>query len=230
MKFRSENMTAASGSIGGVTYAHARGGQMYRRARATPINPNTAEQQRTRAAVAAASAGWNTLTTPQRELWTAYALATPVPGAFGQTQTLTGQQMYVRLNAFRSSVNLTASATPPTTPGNVELGIVNVAPQDGNDITITWNLAAAWNTNDGRLLVRMSPFRAAGCSFIKSPLRRATVVEVGATPVATEIIPQNGWGETPDGRVEQCLGFAARAMAADGRISETFYGTARVIV
>jgi hypothetical protein len=81
MKVRWTLLTDASGSVGGVTAARARGGIDYLRARVTPVNPNTTRQQVVRAAMSSASTDWrDTLTPTERESWAALADGTDSSG------------------------------------------------------------------------------------------------------------------------------------------------------
>lgn len=101
MLFASEHITQASGSIGGVTYAHNKGG-MYRRARAIPVNPNTSFQNQVRNALTDLITSWGTiLTAAQRTAWRDYAANTPTTNALGATINLSGQNWYVACNTPR---------------------------------------------------------------------------------------------------------------------------------
>lgn len=101
MKFKSSVYTQASGSIGGITYAHNRGG-MYTRARATPTNPQTIRQTEVRNRMSQLTNLWvNTLTDAQRILWDAYASAVPLPDRLGEPRNVGGLGMYVRSNLAR---------------------------------------------------------------------------------------------------------------------------------
>ena len=112
MLFKSNIVTQASGSIGGVTASRNRGG-MYFRARSVPTNPNTPQQQAVRNNFAALTAGWSLLTPAQRTAWSVYAANTPIINPLGDTIYLTGQQMYIRCNAARKQAGLaTISAGP----------------------------------------------------------------------------------------------------------------------
>lgn len=114
MKFKSQVMTQASGSIGGTTYSHNRGG-MYTRARAIPTNPNSIRQQAVRSMFGLGVQAWtSTLTQGQRDAWTAYADATPVTNVFGDQIVLTGQQMFLRGNVIRAQAGLSVAFDGPT--------------------------------------------------------------------------------------------------------------------
>lgn len=89
---------ALSGSIGGSTASHNKGGA-YFRTRAIPTNPSTTAQLTRRASLATVSIAWRNLTNAQREAWENYARQNPTTDALGQAITLSGHQQYVGLNA-----------------------------------------------------------------------------------------------------------------------------------
>ena len=60
MKILSALATAVSGSIGGITGSHNRGG-MYLRSRVIPVNPQTVDQLAARNRLATQSSGWGAL-------------------------------------------------------------------------------------------------------------------------------------------------------------------------
>lgn len=94
--FKSQILTQASGSVGGTTFSHSKGG-MYMRARSMPVNPNTALQGLARAALTGAVTNWTSVLTPtQRAQWELYAANVPVTNKLGDSVNLSGQNMYVR--------------------------------------------------------------------------------------------------------------------------------------
>lgn len=114
MKFKSQVLTQASGSIGGITYSHNRGG-MYQRARAIPTNPNTPAQQLVRGGLAAAVAYWaNSMTDAERLVWSTYAGNTPTTDALGDPLILTGQQAFLRWAVTQPQVGGPLAAGGPT--------------------------------------------------------------------------------------------------------------------
>lgn len=88
---------AMSGSIGGSTASHNKGGA-YFRTRAIPTNPSTAAQLARRASLATMSIAWRSLTNAQRDSWDNYARQNPTTDALGQSISLSGHQQYVGLN------------------------------------------------------------------------------------------------------------------------------------
>lgn len=104
--------TSISGSIGGVTGSHNKGGQ-YLRARTNPTNPNTAAQQRARTAFTAASEGWSGITPEERISWGAFAQQQAWTNRLGDAIQLSGQNAYVASYAALTAAGLTPVDTPP---------------------------------------------------------------------------------------------------------------------
>lgn len=101
MKYRSQIVTAASGSIGGCTYSRNRSGP-YIRNRSLPVNTNTQGQQNVRAALSTLVARWtSTLTAAQRSAWDVWAFNTPQTDSIGNPITITGQNAYIKMNVQR---------------------------------------------------------------------------------------------------------------------------------
>lgn len=71
----------------------------YVRNKVTPVNPQSSFQQSTRAILSSLSQGWRGLTPAQRNGWIALAATLPFTDIFGDTKFLTGQNLFVKLNA-----------------------------------------------------------------------------------------------------------------------------------
>lgn len=96
-----------SGSIAGTTHARNRSGN-YTRARTKPINPDTALQQRVRAAIAQLATRWSqTLSAAQRAAWGLYADSVAMTNKLGETIHLSGFNHYIRSNAFLAQYAIT---------------------------------------------------------------------------------------------------------------------------
>ena len=228
MKFKSQVYTAVSGSIGGITYSHNKGG-MYTRARATPTNPSSAAQLAARNAFGAMALRWReTLSTAQRNSWENYAALTPVTDKLGEPVLLSGQQMYIRNNTQRVRSGLATvdpgpiggGGTPLTTP------VLSVS-----DAATTFSLAYT-NTDDwagatgGGLLIQASRQMAPTINFFKAPFRFAAKVDGAGTPPTSPATPTSPFADTysTGKRVyARCI-----AVSADGRISDAQIVTALV--
>lgn len=105
----------ASGSIGGTTFSHNRGGP-YMRTRAIPTNPGSQQQSDVRATMSLLTSRWrDTLDTAEREAWDTYALNVPLPNALGEPRNVGGLGMYVRSNVGRDQVPLPIIDDAPVT-------------------------------------------------------------------------------------------------------------------
>lgn len=121
----------SSGSIAGTVFSHNRAGQ-YTRNRRAPVQPiGTGRRAFVRANLGLASGSWSSMSSPQQAAWISFAAAYPVTDSLGQSITLTGQQMFVRINASLLNLGQNISTTPPTT---------NVVP-DVSDLAAAFSIA-----------------------------------------------------------------------------------------
>jgi hypothetical protein len=135
MLFKSALITSASGSAGGLTASHNRGGQ-YFRARTVPTNPSSERQQTIRERFAYLSDYWSeTLTAAQRTGWSAYAPSVKLPNALGDTGSPTGQQAFMRTNLVLLEAGEPVRAAAPGTLGEASPIIVRVAGLSLHDST-----------------------------------------------------------------------------------------------
>lgn len=89
---------ALSGSVGGTTASHNKGGP-YFRTRAIPTDPGSTSQLNQRARLATTSQNWQNLTSAQRDSWTEWARQNPIVNALGQSILKSGHQSFVGLNS-----------------------------------------------------------------------------------------------------------------------------------
>jgi hypothetical protein len=107
MKFLSQIVTAASGSIAGCTYAHNRYGN-YIRSRTLPVNPKSPGQVAIRNFFAGLAAIWaSQLTQPQRNAWALYAANVPTGNGIFGPQFVTGLNWFIACNTLRLQAGLT---------------------------------------------------------------------------------------------------------------------------
>ena len=184
MKFLSDRMTSASGSIGGSTFSHNRFG-MYTRARRVPVNPNTTFQQSQRDAFSSASALWRTISDAERASWEAYAAATPVVNSLGQTVFLSGSQQFVASASLALRFGMSTTNVAPVTPGRAALGMPTLVLDASANTGVAASFdAAAENATVG---IFLGDPVSAGVSFFAGPyqLRGSGTVTAGTFTVAT---------------------------------------------
>jgi len=183
--YKSQVYTQASGSIGGITYSRNAGG-LYTRARATPTNPNSPQQQVVRALVGAISAYWrDTLSAANRALWETYAVNTPIVNRVGDSINISGLAHFVRSNVPRVQSGLALVEAGPTTFGLPSLDTVTVAAVDAaaDEVDLTTNLLDSWWTAaTSALLVYSSRPQSPTINYFKGPFRFAGKQVGGGVP------------------------------------------------
>lgn len=214
--FKSQLITQASGSVGGVTFTRTRSG-MTLRARSMPVNPATQYQQVVRNAQSIVSQAWQTnLTDLQREAWTNYAAEISRTNKLGDSIRLTGQQMFVRCNAPRVQAELAIIADGPTdfTLGD-PVTVTGFVTSAGTPNTMTLIWSAGGFEEEDILLVYVSRPMAITRNFFKGPFRFNSSPEAGGGSIDLDeaTLPQPvAAGNKVVARI--------RVTYADGRLSD----------
>lgn len=213
--------TNISGSVGGLTGSHNKGGQ-YMRARTTPTNPNTAAQQRARTDFTAAGNGWSGITPEQREAWNQFAQQQVWKNRLGDAIQLSGQQAYVASFSALRSAGLTPVDLPPAPntrpPGLVWPGVILFG-IDGGAANIS-NIPAYGGDAADRIVISVGRPIAPGATFYKGPFTIGNVAganlaetplnEAFATAINNLITPQE----------DMRLPLRVRVVNATGQYSE----------
>lgn len=227
MKYTSAIASTGSGSVGGATASHNRGGQYFRR-RAVPVNPNTTQQQAVRGFFSTLQAAWNSiLTAAQRAAWDTYALNTPVTDSLGNPVNAGGKGMYTRGNTARLQAAMTRVDAGPTVFGLPALtapGVTSLIASTGI-LTYTFTNTDAWAIAvGGALLIYVSRPQSISTNGFNGPFRFAGKTLGAASPptspgTVTSPFPytvgQKGFvrfvAVTADGRVTGDYTFSATA-------------------
>lgn len=90
----------------------------YVRTKVTPVNPQTDAQQAARNRLSTNSQAWRGLTEDQRQGWIDAAVNFPFTDIYGNTKTLSGQALYVKLN---NNLMLVSSPTIDDAPSPVAI-------------------------------------------------------------------------------------------------------------
>jgi len=143
-------VSAASGSVGGTTFARNRYGA-YARNRTKPINPNSALQQAVRATVSFLTDRWsNDLTAAQRAAWNLYGANVVMTNKLGESMNLSGFNHYIRSNSILKRSGRTVVDAGPTTfeiPGgdptfSITASAATQLVEYTFDDTMAWNMEA----------------------------------------------------------------------------------------
>ena len=219
MLFKSGTITQASGSFGGMTASHNKGG-MYMRARTIPTNPASTFQAIIRQNVSDLVNRWeNVLTSTQRAAWNVYAANVTVLNKLGDAIHLSGQNWYIGCNTSRP---LSALAYVDDAPTIFNTGAGNPPTIDSwtpatPSVDLAFVAADAWASEDGAAMqIYASRPQNAGISFFKGPYRFAGSILGDATtpPTSPATIP------LPFAvAVGEKVFFRGRLVRADGRRS-----------
>jgi len=184
MKFRSATVTAVSGSIGGLTGSHNKGG-MYFRARSQPVNTNTSFQQVVRNFLSQVTAAWQQiLTAAQRAAWETYAANVPLIDSLGESRNVSGIAMYVRSNVIRLQAGLARIDAGPTTFSLPTFTAPTVAVDaTADEMDVAYTSTDAWAGEVGGAMIAFaSRPQAASINYFRGPYRLAGIVAGAATP------------------------------------------------
>lgn len=218
--FKSQVISVASGSVGGLTYSRNRFG-MYLRNRSLPVNPASSFQVAIRNAMASLTTRWvETLTQAQRDAWEVYASNVSVLNKVGDVVFLTGLNMYVRSNVQRQVHGLGLIDAAPTT---FDLGTMSpiTATTDAaaDDVDIAFDNTDGWAiATGGYLLVYASRPQNSTINFFAGPYRFAGLVIGAATPPTSPATMTLPFPIASGNRVF----FKANALYPDGRRTSDF--------
>lgn len=163
-----------SGSVGGITAAHNRGGY-YLRSRVVPTDPATAFQTARRNTFRTFITNWTTkLTEVQRESWRLWAANTPFLNPLGDSRPITGQNAYAGCNMLRQQAGLAEVTTAPVIFDRGAVGAVNLdnISAASDDFEVVFDNTQTWATAvGGALLVFGGRPQNQSIQFYKGPWR-----------------------------------------------------------
>lgn len=190
------------GSAGATSFSKNRFGN-YMRRRVSPINPSTPAQADQRNLVEFLSTYWgSTLTEVQRQSWATQASTRTLTDTLGQSYTMTGQNLFVSINAVRVRAGAALVATAPgpgLMPALATIGgnVVSDNTPANQSVTITLTGTAA---DGGFLQLWAGPPVSAGRTFMKpSEYRLLKVVSSATIPASTVLTTdyQAKFGDLP---------------------------------
>lgn len=200
---------AISGSIGGQTFSHNKGGP-YVRKRSIPTNPNSERQQAVRTILGILAAAWtNTLTNAQRATWNVYAEANTITNALGQAIKVTGLAWYLRCGARLLDAGGTAPTDAPTSAAPT--GLATFTPAFSSTTAVDVTYTAALGATERMQLWMTGPDTAGATPNFNQAVLVGYSAAQAASPIAFTL-PR----EVPD---DSYATFFAARMDAQGLIS-----------
>lgn len=227
--FKSQIATQISGSVGGTTYAHNKGG-MYMRARSIPTQPGSGNQLAVQAAFTQLVTAWSsTLTSVQRAAWDLYAQNVPVTNKLGDSITNSGQNWYIAANTPRLqadtklSATLSTIASGPTTFDRGDFTTPVATYSEASGLSLAFTAADAWNNADGAaMFIYQGAPQNAGVNFFKGPFLLVGVIEGDSGTPPTSPFTVSAANLTTLGYTvteAQNIWTAVAVTQADGRLS-----------
>jgi hypothetical protein len=159
-------VATVSGSVGGTTFSHNRGGA-YMRNRSIPTNPSTSKQVNIRTILAQQSALWRGCSPSQKAAWISYAAQNPITNALGDKSTLSGHMAYVQIRHRQVQSGDTASTIPAITAAPTGLLTFTAAASVATQACALSFTATPLGANE-RLWVFAAVCNSAGITHIKN--------------------------------------------------------------
>jgi hypothetical protein len=204
----------SSGKLGNQVYLQGRNGQVVR-TRAIPSNPRTTQQSLARSALTIASKMWDTITEQQRDAWRVAASAIQSKARLGMSGPLTGNQLFVKINAALAEIEDEMVLVPPAQPSFVAIPISSLyITNTGGVIALGLNTTGA--PTDGTMLRAAGPVKqgvdrcpdVVSLGVLDSPSNNKIVItsayttRFGVPPVGSKVfvkVNQNidGWEDIP---------------------------------
>ena len=166
------------GKVGGIVASDGRHGP-YLRAKVTPYNPQSTAQGIARGYITTASQAWKALTDIKRLAWEALAEQVKSTNVFGVVASLSGFNVFMKINCNRALIGQTQLTDAPTfaLPTPLTAFAFSDPADDVLEITFTPTPITAGN----HLVVRATPGVSAGKSFVRSEFRQMKVIAPAAT-------------------------------------------------
>lgn len=157
---------AVSGSIGGTTYSHNRGGA-YMRVRRVPTASYTAYAMAAKASLTAVSRLWAALDATEQQAWRVWAQNNPITNRLGNQVTLAGHMAFMQLNNRLRQASNTLIDLPPLAPAPAPLTSFS-AVADVSDDTCVLTFAATPVGAANKLWLEAAVVDGAGISYVQN--------------------------------------------------------------
>jgi len=161
------------GKLGGHVASKNKAGS-YLRQKVTPTNPQTSYQTGVRNDHTSNSKAWRGLTAVQRTAWNNSVSDFVGTDIFGDSKSLSGFQLYCKLNGNLKNIGAAVISTPPS-PAAVPCFTSLTAAADNSDAKVTLTYAGAIAATEKAVLECTSGL-SAGISFAKSHYRKVMVM------------------------------------------------------
>ena len=162
------------GKLGGHVMSKNRGGS-YMRTKVTPSNPQSASQGGVRNSFTSNAQAWRGITDAQRSAWRAAVSNFVGTDIFGDSKTLSGFQLFMRINNYLLLCGEVAISDPPlptAVPSFLTFSVATAAGAATMSATFTGAIAAT-----EKVILSATAGQSAGKSFVKSEYRNIDILD-----------------------------------------------------
>jgi len=210
------------GSTGGVTYLANQWHQIVTRARTSPVDPSTTNQNKVRQAFSGAAVDWLAQTPGNRELWDEYAQSLTYPNPLGN-QTMPGRLVFMSNIGFMRYIYsrgfglTTILKDAPTEPGFLSLDPLIIAGPGAPGTGVSVSVGNPNSEDISCFVWRSRPFAPTRNSY-KGPWISSTMGQMDIPAASTGVY------DFSVGTDDQAVFVYGRAIVDDGskRVSQPF--------
>lgn len=186
----------ARGSVAGHTLSR-NGAGPHMKARIAGVQPQTGKQGTAQNVINHLNKLWqNNLSDADRLAWSAFSATLPQTNRLGNVVILSGHQMFLKINSYRTHLSLSILTTPPVTTSVDSILTLSVAAVFSSGPTLTVTETDTNLLSSQQLIIFASPPVSPGKAFISSQLRRISNVACNSTnSILTHW--QQAFGTTP---------------------------------
>jgi hypothetical protein len=166
------------GKVGGIVASDGHYGP-YLRTKVIPYNPQSTDQGVVRGRITTASQAWKGLTNEKRAAWEALALQVKATNVFGVVRSLSGFNLFIKINCNRALIGQTQLTDAPAYALPTPLTAFSFS-DPANDV-LEFTFTPTPITAGNYVIVRASSFVSAGKSFVKSEYRFMKAIAPAAT-------------------------------------------------
>lgn len=161
----------------------------YMRNKITPVNPQTQYQQNARMILSSLSSGWAGLSESERAGWNALASQVPFTDIFGDVQHLSGQVMYVKLNANLIKIAEAPNSTAPVMESIPPMLLDGLDAEQTAGALVTLDAEFVQQTVPAgyQIVIYATPPIKPGISFVKNQYRMIGAIDTITSGVANAL-------------------------------------------
>jgi hypothetical protein len=173
VKYISPILSDARNKMGGTVWARNRSGT-YSRAKVTPVQPRTPDQQANRSNFAALSAAWKSLDQADIAAWNAASTSEVLHDSMGQAYSPSGFQLYMARNRNLTSAGYSTIDSPLPWYTGPQPGLLTAlnATVVGGSLSMSFTITNGEFNDNQTYIIQATPPLSPGINFIGRAIYR----------------------------------------------------------